>query len=106
MGSWFKRPRKGIDAEAENDACNRRDSTAWAMLMSHMADASTTPMKALAGCRIQGAPHLGFCRETNEVLIYRLVGNPPRPEALIVGHAVSMADEGALKSEAIRRDAM
>jgi hypothetical protein len=106
MGSWFKHPGENIDAELECDAARARDKGAWFMLMSRLTDAMTSRAKTPGEDAIQGAPHIGFCRENNEALAYRFIGRPAKLQILLVGHAVYASDEGALKSEAIRRNAL
>jgi hypothetical protein len=106
VGSWFKHPRESIDAEAESDASCARDSAAWDMLMSHLADASIDPVNTLMESNIESAPHLGFYRHRDEVLVYRFAGRPAKLQVLLVGCVTGAMQEGSLISEAMRRDAL
>ena len=55
---------------------------------------------------IAAAPELGFRRSRNEAMVYRLQGNPPKPQVLIMGSAKDAIAEGQLVSEGQRRSGL
>ena len=104
MDTWFAT--RDIDTKAESDASYARDPDAWGILMSRLADAMISPKDTLREDMIAAAPELGFRRSRNEAMVYRLRGNPPKPQVLVIGAVRDSLAEGQLVSEGQRRNGL
>jgi hypothetical protein len=104
--TWFVHSVSGIDTERESDASYARDNEAWAFLISRLADVLIAPNETLMEDSIHAAPELGFFDSKNEAMVYRLRGNPPKPQVLIMGEVRDAIDRGRLVSEAQRRNTL
>src|SRR5689334_6583799 len=94
--SWFTHPASGIDAAKESDASRMRDPEAWAILISRLVDVCVAPYDTLEEDHITATPALGYFQSRKEAMVYRLVGNPPKPQVLVMREIKSNRDLGAL----------
>ncbi len=99
---WFSHP-PDVDVAGEQEQCKTRDCGHWAFLIHRLVDAELDPAFTEED-EIMGVPRLRFYRSGNEGMVYRMVGNPKRPQVLIVGQVWSLDDERTLIEEAQRRD--
>jgi|ERR1700688_341318 len=103
MGLWFSHG-SGIDAHKESEECRKRAVMPWSHLITRLIDAFRDPLSTIEDDGMVGVPSLGFYRWENEAMVYRMVGNPPKPQVLIMQQVISLFDEGKVKAEAQRRN--